>query len=223
MENLNFFLKMLTPLKLNILAARVVVSQRQDFSLHLTGNNRKELEGLDKLKGNYRVEEVKYKAERREGTNLREEKVVKLSEEEWQHELSSMTIREQGEMEKFLRERGDIRISENGDCSSKRSWRFDVEGVGSLFLPLRSGRLDVGHKTIVVEPFVEDGRLKLSTKTFLKRVTTSRRKTMLVNHQEEEDQFWTSDDGLNLFWLCSRRMHARHLTITKMSRAVRAE
>ena len=84
---------MLTPLKLNILAARVVVSQRQDFSLYLTGNNRQELEGLDKLKGNYRVEEVKYKAERREGTNLREEKVVKLSEEEWQHELSSMTIR----------------------------------------------------------------------------------------------------------------------------------
>ena len=107
LENLNFFLKMLTPLKLNILAARVVVSQRQDFSLYLTGNNRQELEGLDKLKGNYRVEEVKYKAERREGTNLREEKVVKLSEEEWQHELSSMTIREQREMEKFLRESGE--------------------------------------------------------------------------------------------------------------------
>ena len=27
-------------------------------------------------------------------------------------------------------------------------------------------RLDVGHKTIVVEPFVADGRLKLSKKDF---------------------------------------------------------
>ena len=187
--------------------------------------NRQELEGLDKLEGKYRVEEVQFKAEKREDTNLeeKEEAVVRLTEEEWAAQLASMTTREQREMERFLGERGDIRILENPGCSSKRSWRLDVEGVGTLFLPLRSGRLDAGHKTILVEPIVEDGRLKLSTKTFLKRVTTSKWKSMLVRHQEEEDQFWNSSDGFNLFWLCSRRMHAKNLTVTKMSKAVRIE
>ena len=185
--------------------------------------NRQELEGLDKLEGKYRVEEVQFKAEKKEDTNLEEEEVVRLTEEEWGAQLASMTTREQREMERFLGERGDIRIMENPGCSSKRSWRLEVEGVGTLFLPLRSGRLDAGHKTILVEPIIEDGRLKLSTKTFLKRVTTSKWKSMLVRHQEEEDQFWNSSDGFNLFWLCSRRMHAKNLTVTKMSRAVRIE
>ena len=134
---------------------------------------RQELEGLDRLKGNYRVEEVNFKAEkRREEANFekeKEEEVVRLTEEEWVEELASMTTREQREMERFLGERGDIRIMENpGDldgldgldelddlddidirvmenpgCSSKRSWRFDVEGVGTLFLPLRLVRKSV--------------------------------------------------------------------------------
>ena len=187
---------------------------------------RQELEGLDKLKGNYRVEEVKFKAEKREEANFEKEEeekeVVRLTEEEWLEELASMTTREQREMERFLGERGDIRIMENPGCSSKRSWRFDVEGVGTLFLPLRRGRLDAGHKTILVEPFVENGRLKLSTKTFLKRVTTCKWKTMLVSHQEEEDMFWNPSDD-KLLWLFSRRMYAKNLTVTKMSMAVRTE
>ena len=98
---------------------------------------------MDRLKGNYRVEEVNFKAEKkREVANFEkkedeEEEVVRLTEEEWVEELASMTTREQREMERFLGERGDIRIMENPGCSSKRSWRFDVEGVGTLFLPLR--------------------------------------------------------------------------------------
>ena len=95
--------------------------------------------------------------------------------------------------------------------------------MSTFFLPLRRGKLDAGHKTILVEPFIEDGRLKLSTKTFLKRVTTSKWKMMmLVSHQEEEDQFWNSSDG-KLLWLCSRRMHAKNLKVTKMTMAVRTE
>ena len=153
---------MLTALKLSVLAARVVVTEKQDFTSHLTGINRQdiffgtsnsvydllskvpfprqELEGLDKLKGNYRVEEVHFKAEKREDTNLEKEEmeVVKLTDDEWVDQLATMTSREQREMEKFLGERGDIRIMENPRCSAKRSWRLDVQGVGTLFLPLRS-------------------------------------------------------------------------------------
>ena len=214
---------MLTALKLSVLAARVVVTERYEFTSHLNGINRQELEGLDKLKGNYRVEEVHFKAEKREDTNMEKEE-VRLTEEEWVVQLASMTSREQSEMEKFLGERGDIRIMENRWSSAKRSWRLDVQGVGTLFLPLRSGKLDGGHKTILVEPVVEDGRLKLSTKTFLKRVTTSREEqTMLVNHLEEEDHFWNSPDGNRLFWLSSRRMHAKKLIVTKMCIAARIE
>ena len=95
---------------------------------------------MDKLKGNYRVEEVHFKAEKREDTNLEKEEmeVVKLTDDEWVDQLATMTSREQREMEKFLGERGDIRIMENPRCSAKRSWRLDVQGVGTLFLPLRS-------------------------------------------------------------------------------------
>ena len=128
---------MLTALKLSVLAARVVVTERYEFTSHLNGINRQELEGLDKLKGNYRVEEVHFKAEKREDTNVEKEE-VRLTEEEWVDQLASMTSREQSEMEKFLGERGDIRIMENRPSSAKRSWRLDVQGVGTLFLPLRS-------------------------------------------------------------------------------------
>ena len=111
-----FFLQILTPLKLNILAARVVVSQRQDFSLHFTGINR---QGIFIIHRNIitkifpqaragRIGQVegwrRSSTRQRGGTNLKEEKLL---EEEWQHELSSMTIREQREMEKFLRESGE--------------------------------------------------------------------------------------------------------------------
>ena len=37
-----------------------------------------------------------------------------------------------------------------------------------------------------------------------------------VPHQEEKDQFWIASNG-SLIWICSRTMHARHLTVSKMS------
>ena len=151
---------------------------------------RQELERLDKLQGMFKVQEVMFKAEKREAGNNFESR--SLSDEEWELELASMMPGERREMEKFLRERGDIQIAESPVvavphqdggykiCRTQRSWKVQVHGVGTLFLPLRRGRLDVGPKTIPVEPSVEGGRLRLSTKTLLKRVTTSKGKAMLV-------------------------------------------
>ena len=152
---------------------------------------RQEMERLDKLQGMFKVQEVMFKAEKREAGNNFESR--SLTDEEWELELASMMPGERREMEKFLRERGDIQIMESPVvavpheeeggykiCRTQRSWKVQVHGVGTLFLPLRRGRLDVGPKTILVEPSVEGGRLKLSTKTLLKRVTTSKGKAMLV-------------------------------------------
>ena len=41
-----------------------------------------------------------------------------------------------------------------------------------------------------------------------------------VPHQEEKDQFWIASNG-SLIWICSRTMHVRHLTVTKMSVSAR--
>ena len=160
---------------------------------------RQELERLDKLQGMFKVQEVMFKAEKREADNKYESR--SLTDEEWELELASMMPGERREMEKFLRERGDIQIVESPIvavphqeggykiCRTQRSWKVQVHGVGTLFLPLRRGRLDVGPRTILVEPSVEGGRLKLSTKTLLKRVTTSKGKAMLVSFfcQKYED------------------------------------
>ena len=150
------------------------------------------MERLDKLQGMFKVQEVMFKAEKREAGNNFESR-RSLTDEEWELELASMMPGERREMEKFLREKGDIKIMESPVvavphqeeggykiCRTQRSWKVQVHGVGTLFLPLRRGRLDVGPKTILVEPSVEGGRLRLSTKTLLKRVTTSKGKAMLV-------------------------------------------
>ena len=140
---------MLTALNLSVLAARVVVTERQDFASHLTGINRQdiffgtsnsvydllskvpfprqELEGLDKLKGNYRVEEVHFKAEKREDTNLEKEE-VRLTEEEWVDQLASMTSREQSEMEKFLG--GEGRHPDHGESMEQREKELEVGCAG---------------------------------------------------------------------------------------------
>ena len=119
---------------------------------------RRELEGLDKLRGNYRMEEVQFKAEKmekntnmkekekREETNMEEEQeeelAVRLTDKEWLDQLASMTSREQMEMERFLGERGDIRILENLRCSSKYwdifsqfKWRIQgaTQNIGIFF------------------------------------------------------------------------------------------
>ena len=41
-----------------------------------------------------------------------------------------------------------------------------------------------------------------------------------VPHQEEKDQFWIASNG-NLIWICSRTMHVRYMTVTKMSVSAR--
>ena len=117
------------------------------------------MERLDKLQGMFKVQEVMFKAEKREAGNNFESR--SLSDEEWELELASMMPGERREMEKFLRERGDIQIMESPVvavpqeeggykiCRTQRSWKVQVHGVGTLFLPLRRGRLDVGPKTIL--------------------------------------------------------------------------
>ena len=70
------------------------------------------MERLDKLQGMFKVQEVMFKAEKREAGNNFESR-RSLTDEEWELELASMMPGERREMEKFLRERGDIQIMES--------------------------------------------------------------------------------------------------------------
>ena len=59
---------------------------------------RLELERLDKLQGMFKVQEVMFKAEKREADNKYESR--SLTDEEWELELASMMPGERREMEK---------------------------------------------------------------------------------------------------------------------------
>ena len=142
-------------LPLRMLAARKVVMERMDYSGHLNGKAKQELDMLDKLAGEYKVHASHLTIERFEG-------LEKISSEEWEHKRRTMPRA----LVNFLDGKSEFKIAEQIN-SGTRSWVIsDVDDLRKEVMASKGGLEPRSGHWIHFDDFIEDGKLVTMRKAF---------------------------------------------------------
>ena len=180
-------------LPLKVLATRVVVMQRLDYSTYLTGTTKEELDKLDKLKGRYKIQSSKLTI----GT-LDNEKLWKISRDNYVEAADDLEYFKRcfgkvvpSAFIKFIGDTKEFSIVElkNGP----RNWVvFDLAYWTRVFLEER-GRLSKTRRLGLwnhSDGFIEDGKLVMDM--------TMLNNKMEVNHHSIDSI--TTDKQGNITW-----------------------
>ena len=142
-------------LPLRMLAARKVVMERMDYSGHLNGKAKQELDMLDKLAGEYKVHASHLTIERFEGGE-------KISSEEWEHKRRTMPRA----LVNFLDGKSEFEIAEQIN-SGTRCWVIsDVDDLRKEVMASKGGLEPRSGHWIHFDDFIEDGKLVTMRKAF---------------------------------------------------------
>ena len=142
-------------LPLRMLAARKVVMERMDYSSHLNGKTKQELDMLDKLAGEYKVHASHLTIERLEGGE-------KISSEEWEHKRRKMPRA----LVNFLDGKSEFEIAEQIN-SGTRSWVIsDVDDLRKEVMASKGGLEPRSGHWIHFDDFIENGKLVTMRKAF---------------------------------------------------------
>ena len=203
-------------LPLKVLATRVVVMQRMDYSTYLTGTTKEELDKLDKLKGRYKVKSSKLTI----GT-LDNEKLWKTSPDNYVEASDDLEYFKEcfGKMVpsafiKFIGDTKEFSIVElkNGP----RNWVvFDLAYWTRVFLEER-GRLAKTRRLGLwshCDGFIEDGKLVMDMKILNSK--------MEVNHHSIDSI--TTDKQGNITWNFMFSAPNSNIKITKVMWALRED
>ena len=203
-------------LPLKVLATRVVVMQRMDYSTYLTGTTKEELDKLDKLKGRYKVKSSKLTI----GT-LDNEKLWKTSPDNYVEASDDLEYFKEcfGKMVpsafiKFIGDTKEFSIVElkNGP----RNWVvFDLAYWTRVFLEER-GRLAKTRRLGLWnhrDGFIEDGKLVMDM--------TMLNNKMEVNHHSIDSI--TTDKQGNITWNFMFSAPNSNIKITKVMWALRED
>ena len=203
-------------LPLKVLATRVVVMQRMDYSTYLTGTTKEELDKLDKLKGRYKVKSSKLTI----GT-LDNEKLWKISADNYVEASDDLEYFKRcfgkvvpSAFIKFIGYTKEFSIVElkNGP----RNWVvFDLAYWTRVFLEER-GRLSKTRRLGLWnhrDGFIEDGKLVM--------YMTMLNNKMEVNHHSIDSI--TTDKQGNITWNFMFSAPNSNIKITKVMWALRED
>ena len=187
------------PLSLKVLATRVVVINRMDYSTHLTGATKDELDRLDKLAGRYKIQSSKLTIEA-----LYNGKKMPLDDWEYFKECFGRGL--PNHLVKFIESTEEFTIFE---CQNRlRNWLiYDKFLWGREFFTTIK---DWSH----CDDFIEDGRLVSIVKGFLKNNS----KTGIVVDCRE---YITTDKEGNIIWEFIWSLPKLDIKIKKIIRAIR--
>ena len=204
---------------LKILATREVVKKRMDYSTYLTGTTKEELDRLDMLAGDFKVQASK----------LTIEAVCngkKLPSDDWEHLKSALSFKLPTSLISFIehdtRDTRGFSIVESKNL--QRNWA--MYGIGlwwkqrMLGFPMgNGGKLNFSSHTGwdrwgLSESFIEDGKI----------VNTSKKYKMdngkMILTLNMRDSITTDKEG-NIIWNFMWSAPQRGVKITKIVRAVR--
>ena len=203
-------------LPLKVLATRVVVMQRMDYSTYLTGTTKEELDKLDKLKGRYKIQSFKLTI----GT-LDNEKLWKISRDNYVEASDDLEYFKRcfgkvvpSAFIKFIGDTKEFSIVElkNGP----RNWVvFDVfywtkallEGRGGL---AKTRRLGLWNNR---DAFMEDGKVVMDSMILNNKIE--------VNHHSIDSI--TTDKQGNITWNFMFSAPNSNIKITKVMWALRED
>ena len=187
------------PLSLKVLATRVVVINRMDYSTYLTGATKDELDRLDKLAGRYKIQSSKLTIEA-----LYNGKKMPLDDWEYFKECFGRGL--PNHLVKFIESTEEFTIFE---CQNRlRNWLiYDKFLWGREFFTTIK---DWSH----CDDFIEDGRLVSIVKGFLKNNS----KTGIVVDCRE---YITTDKEGNVIWEFIWSLPKLDIKIKKIIRAIR--
>ena len=203
-------------LPLKVLATRVVVMQRMDYSTYLTGTTKEELDKLDKLKGRYKIQSSKLTI----GT-LDNEKLWKISPDNYVEASDDLEYFKRcfgkvvpSAFIKFIGDTKEFSIVElkNGP----RNWVvFDLAYWTRVFLEER-GRLAKTRRLGLWnhrDGFIEDGKLVM--------YMTMLNNKMEINHHSIDSI--TTDKQGNITWNFMFSAPNNNIKITKIMWALRED
>ena len=203
-------------LPLKVLATRVVVMQRMDYSTYLTGTTKEELDKLDKLQGRYKIQSSKLTI----GT-LDNEKLWKISRDNYVEASDDLEYFKRcfgkvvpSAFIKFIGDTKEFSIVElkNGP----RNWVvFDLAYWTRVFLEER-GRLSKTRRLGLWnhrDGFIEDGKLVM--------YMTMLNNKMEVNHHSIDSI--TTDKQGNITWNFMFSAPNSNIKITKVMWALRED
>jgi len=213
-------------LSLSVLAARVVVERRLDFSTFLAGRARGELEALGRLEGTYREGTMDVTARRFDGTLL--------PEVEWSKMQQSFLF--QRKSIRMLQARGDITVTPMETTTSTptsssstspsyppedrggggRGWVVELAGFGKLRFNLRSRAIVGSSCAGYIQHYVEGGGLKL-------RRQLEKRKGKRSSRWIETTESFSLDSRDNLVWHYRLTLFQERLVVTKTLRTTRSK
>ena len=187
------------PLSLKVLATRVVVINRMDYSTHLTGTTKDELDRLDKLAGRYKIQSSKLTIEALYNGK-------KMPVDDWEYFKECFGRGLPNHLVKFIESTEEFTIFEFPN--EQRNWLiYDKFLWGREFFTTMK---DWSH----CDDFIEDGRLVSIVKGFLKNNS----KTGIVVDCRE---YITTDKEGNVIWEFIWSLPMLDIKIKKITRAIR--
>ena len=195
---------------LKILATREVVKKRMDYSTFLTGTTKEELDRLDMLAGDFKIQASKVKIEAVcDGKKL---------PDDWDHLKSALSFKLPTSLISFIERTQGFSIVESKNL--QRNWA--MYGIGLWWKQIMLG--DIGNLNFsskrgldrwnFSEGFIEDGKIMNTSKIY--KMDNSK----IILTLDVRDSITTDKEG-NIIWNFMWSAPHRGVKIIKIVRAVR--